>query len=31
MAIRKVLDEQDGTENGGEGWPLFIPPLPDEP
>jgi len=30
-AIRKVLDEQDGTENGGEAWPLFIPPLPDEP
>lgn len=31
MSIRKVLDEQDGTENGGEGWPVFIPPLPREP
>lgn len=31
MNIRKVLDQQDGTENGGEAWPPFIPPLPDEP
>lgn len=31
MNLRKVLDQQDGTENGGEAWPAVIPPLPDEP
>lgn len=31
MNIRKVLDEQDGTINGGVPLPAYIPPLPDEP
>jgi RimJ/RimL family protein N-acetyltransferase len=30
LNLRKVLDEQDGTVNGGVPLPPVIPPLPDE-
>lgn len=29
LGLRKVLDQHDGTENGGVPWPDVIPPLPD--
>ena len=31
LELRKVIDQQDGTVNGGVPLPDVIPPLPDEP